>query len=592
MGDQSQIGAKLGPRLADLMSKAVVSTTAQLTPHKVRGGMQLQESFFRLIGSEVSRTVAGLTRELADHPENPEWLRKTLGFMAEETGQFAAIMNWTVYGSGIGNSIAGIITNTMAPAVWKALSANPNALIPPDGLADLVARRVVGVDYGRSSSANQGISGGKFDWLVAGAVRQPDVGTILELYRRGRINREEAEKVLGHIGLPGQYLDKIPDLARELLSASDLANLVDRNAMSENEAESRAQQVGLAPDDFRRIVELVGVPPDAGELLLAYRRGVIDKARLLRGIRQSPLRSEWFDVIESLQFERMSTADAIEATVQSHISHSEAKRIAQENGLDVQDFDTLVETAGIPPGPQELLDFMNRGLISEADVRQAISESRVKNKYIDLYIKTARKILPNDTVRQMLRNNVIDDAEAITMLRDLGYSQRDAAALAALAHAQKTQVDKDLTKSEVINLYEYLAISKSAAEKMLTELGYDVQESAWLILLSDLRRQKRETDAAAGVVRSKYVAHKITDQEASTALDTLRVPSEMRDHLLNIWGLERDANTTELTKAEIIKYLEVGFIDRANATARLLAKGYDAGDVNLLISYAIGPVGG
>jgi len=52
--------------------------------------------------------------------------------------------------------------------------------------------------------------------------------------------------------------------------------------------------------------------------------------------------------------------EAADAVNQGHLSVDAARKVAQENGVRAADFDVIVANAGIPPGPQEALDWVNR----------------------------------------------------------------------------------------------------------------------------------------------------------------------------------------------------------------------------------------
>lgn len=587
-----QLGAKLAPRLADMISRAVVDVQSRMIPQQVKGSMQLQESFFRLVGSETKRTVGQLSRELAATPGIEPWLADTLGFMGNETGQWSALLNFAAYGSGLSGGLTGIITNEIAPLVEKRYAAQPNAVHSPQTLAALVATRKLTLEQGQKEAKKSALDTTRFEQLVYLGETIPDFGVMMEMRRRGLVSATEVSGMLRKQGYREQFIPLLAVLQRVKMSAPDLANLVDRGEVTEAQAVAEAEYVGVNDVDFKRMVSLVGVPPALELLLSAYRRGIIDKPRLDRGIRQSPLRSEWIDVISQLQYDPISTLQAADLASQNLITRDEGHSIAHVNGTKAADFDLLVEGAGRPPGIQEMLELWNRGEVTEAEVKQALLESPLKNKWVPVIMQTRRRIPPQDTVRMMVNKGVLTPAQGVKRFMAVGFDADDAAALADLAQKDKTQGDRDLTKAEVMSLYEYRLISETQARGMLDTLGYDGNEQGLLLSLSDFRRGKRELDAAASVVRAKYVAHKISDGECSMILDGLHVPADARDHLMRIWGLERDANQRDLTPAQVIAAVKDGFIARAEGMARLAAQGYDPGDANLLISHVLGAEGG
>jgi len=110
------------------------------------------------------------------------------------------------------------------------------------------------------------------------------------------------------------------------------------------------------------------------------------------------------------------------------------------SGLDRAHMDQLILLAGEPPGMGELFDLLNRGIITEDDVRQGLKESRVKNKYIDNLMKL-RFIIPplSDIVRMAVRDAWRDDVAG-----KYGYDQDYPQEFAA--NAQKLGLDPDWAK--------------------------------------------------------------------------------------------------------------------------------------------------
>ena len=127
----SNLGSKLGPRLAQLMAQSVIATRTKLAPHEVSTTLQVQDKFFRIVAGEVGRTVSVLSRRIAADPDASPMIRQTFGFMANATGQWAALMNFAVYGSGLSQGIGGLLANELAPVVQKAFMLDPNAVHLP-----------------------------------------------------------------------------------------------------------------------------------------------------------------------------------------------------------------------------------------------------------------------------------------------------------------------------------------------------------------------------------------------------------------------------------------------------------------------------
>lgn len=584
MSNQNNLGNKLGPRLADLMGKAVVSTNQRLLPQKVAGGMQLQDRFFRLVAGEAMHTVSGFTRRLAAQPETPDWARQTFTFMANGTGQWAALLNFGVYGSGLSSGIGGLLANELAPLAQSLYRKDPNALIAAPGAASLVARGIWSFDTGAREAGGAAISRNRFQAMVNSSFLYPDIGALLEMFRRGNIGFGSLATALERQGIARDWATQLSRLARVLLTPEQLADMVDRGILGLSAARKTAADSGVIPDDFDRMVAAVGQPPAIQDLLAGRRRGLISENDLEKGIRQSPIKSTWIPFLKRLQWVPLDTLQAADAVLQGHMSMAAGKRLAEDNGTKPDDFEVLVESAGRPPGIEDMFELLNRGEINVSQARQALLESPLKNKWVDTILKMRRKIPPQEQVRMMIREGVISNREGIQKLMQLGYDRNDAEAFARLASNDKTVEERDLTKSEIVNLYRLKGLTKTRTESMLGDMGYSDGEVALIVSLADLTAQKQERDAALTVIRTKYVAHKISDTEAAGAIDALHVPANMRDHLMVIWQLERDANVVTLTPAQIIAAVKRELIDVAEAFDRLVRHGYLDGDAHLLLA--------
>lgn len=370
-------------------------------------------------------------------------------------------------------------------------------------------------------------------------------------------------------------------LSPELLAEAVLKGVADTNT-----AADEARYSGVTADRFGVMVGAAGEPIGLQEMLEAYRRGIIDEARLQHGIRQSRVRNEWTDVIEALRFAPMSPASAIEAAVQSHLTIEQARAIAAEGGLFPAHFDPLYETAGSPPGIQEMLELWNRGIATEGQVDQAIRESRVKNKYVPLIKAARRRLPPERTVVSMVHQGVLDAPGGIAKLLDLGFSPEDAALLVQEGLNTKKAADRDLAKGEIVTLYEDGTIDAAKAGAMLGKLHYDAEETGFLLELADHRRERQYTQALITRVHARYVSFKLDRSEASAQLDAAHVPTPARDQIIRLWDLERASNIPTLTVAQLEGLVRREALDPDEFLVRVQQLGYTLDDAQALLVLA------
>lgn len=373
------------------------------------------------------------------------------------------------------------------------------------------------------------------------------------------------------------------------LSPSEAALAVLKGKLPLDEGIKEAALTGLDIGPFQTLVAITGEPPALQELLLLFRRGQIDQARLEEGVKESRIRDEWLPEILDLRYAPPSPAEVISGLVEGHLPLAEALKLFQEAGINPEHFQWMYETAGRPPGIVQMLTLLNRHQATEAEVVAAIRESNVKNKYIGALLNLRWRIPPQRTIVSMIRHGVIPDAKATEWLMDLGYHPEDVALFVAEGHSQKTQAEKDLALGTVKALYGDRLLNRAEAEAAIEKLGYDTHEAGMILDLVDVQRTARFRNAAVSRIHTLYVGHHLIRTEASADLDHLGVEAGERDALLDIWDLERQANVHHLTLAQVQGAAKRGVIKREEFDRRVEALGYLAADTGILWDEAFAP---
>lgn len=577
------LGAKLGTRVAGLVGQAVAAQKVATARHSANLGAVIVEEFFDLVSSEIRGTLGGVVGDLADHPLMPDSLKPAFHFMARGTGQWQTFLTQSVVGGAMSTGLGALMSNLLGPVVQELIAKEPTSLLDAGSAAAAEARGFTDGYSNQGEAAKGGIDAARFRKLVRLNTRHPDIGTVLDALNRKVIGEDAARSLLRSDGYDLRDLDTILSTAPQQLSGQELAQLVNFGVLSEGEATPHAERTGMAASDFHMLVVGGGQPPALGTLLEAYRRGIIDQTRLAKGIQQGPTRVEWTDVLTALRFQPMSPEAAIQAAVQGHLTEGEARTKAAHAGLDPADFDPLYATAGEAPGPQTVLDWLNRGIFSQPEAVDAIKETRLKNKYIPALLESAVNLPPQDTVRMLFRSNELSRTEAYDYLRKLGYDDRITNALLNASTAAKDSNARELTMQQVLALYAERAIDQTIARDMLHALGYDDTDTEFLLDSGDLARLRKFSEAAISKVGSQFTSHHIDVNRASSALDALGLPTGQRDDLIALWSIQADVVTKSLTPSQIIAAAKKDVFDFGTAEALLMGQGYAQQDADVLL---------
>lgn len=576
-------GGGIASKIAKTVADASVYTRQRMGPHQNRLIQTALADFTNHVSDEIRGIMGPLWQQFADEEETPEHLRPLFKALATERGQAFAWLAGSIVGGSMSVGLGGILNNMLAPVVQKILSGDPNLQLTPNDAANLVAHGFWNPETGYAEAARSGVSRERFAALAQLAAQQPDTGTVIEMARRRVIDDARARGMLETLGYTRGDANLILRLQHVPLTAEQLAAMVNREIITADQAYDLAESVGTSRVDINRLTQLGGDPLPPQDLGIAFRRGFIDRERYERGIAQGPLRREWFDVLEKLGISRMSTVDAADAVNQGFMPLQEAQRISRENGLDPDDFATLIQLAGQPPGIEFAQEALNRGIISKPEFDQMFLESRIKNRYLPLLYAMRIRLIPQETARVAYRKGVYSREQLIDTLEKHGFSETDAATLAEMEDVGGDDSTRELTRAQIVDLYEEGIFATETALELLRGMGYSEEHSLAMLELVDLKNVRKYINSAITRIRSSYLAGKIDVNQASAQLDAFGIQAAQRDTYLDIWTIDRETVTKTLTAAQIRQAARGGHITEDEAITRLVAQGYAPDDAVLYL---------
>lgn len=582
--EPGRLGGKIGPRIAQLMSRAMSDQMVRSAHTRSKIGAEAANEFFRQVSREKKAHLAPLLRLYQGQEGVPPELAKLLAFLSEGTGELSELIGIMGTAQALSTPMSAAIANWLAPTNQYYISQAPHSLLPAGEAAQAYVMGLAEEGWTEAEAAKQGIDTYRFGVMRRLAEQMPDLASVIELWRRGEIAEQDVVSIFDRMGFVPGWAPRLMQLKRVLITPADAALMALRGIISEDEGRNIAERNGMDHGDFDRLVLATGEPPGVMELLEAYRRGFIDQSRLERGVRQSRIRNEWMDVVEKLRFEPADTSSALRGVVQGHLSDAEGKQIAQWNGLRPEDWDWLVQTEGNPPGLMELASLWNRGVIDQDTFDQGARESHLKDKYIPA-LRALRHRLPAERlIITLVQHGAMTPELALAELAKLGYEPEVAKAIVEGGLNQQSAHDKQLARSDIAELYHAHAITTQKAREMLGHLGYHEANADLVLAIVDLKREHELQTKAADGIQSAYVARHITEQEASADLDKLGIPATQRDYMLALWTIERSSHHRTLTEAQVIKANTLGLLDDHDAEQRLVDMGYMLDDARILLN--------
>lgn len=579
----TQRGARIGTRVAHIVSQAIIYTHGKLLDVKHRLAVMVFNTISNEISDEVHDTIGHMLRHIAGEVPDESQLKPMMDFLAHGRGQLKAISGSSALSGSILWALGSMVNNDLAPIAYAYINEDPH-LAPDSGSAAQMA--VVGAVSEGDARYAMGSNGHGRRWqdgFLEIARSYPAASDLLDMVRRGIIGEGEFASLAKKAGTPDNVIPLFLASLDLPLSYQDVALAYMRGEVSEGEYYAAAKKNGVSAADASVYLNSIGEPPGTMDMLEAYRRGFIDQGTLVKGIRQSRVRNEWIPMIEQLRYSPMSIADAVNAVVQGHLDYNTGASIAQMNGLEPGQFDTLYQTAGSPLSRTELNDLYNRGVVGSDVVTQGLRESRLKDKYVQDAFALRRRMLEPRSLGEAVNNGAMSHATAVEKAMQAGFNAEDAAYLVNAASNRKMQSYREKVISQAEKLYTDGAMSKAQFSELVVSMGHSEAEAAMIAQSADFDRHQRAFTSATNAIRAKFVARHIDKHGASSRLDAIGMQASQRDYLISIWELEESANTKLLTEAQVIKAIKNQVFTPDQGIERLIAMGYSQDDAIVLL---------
>ena len=488
---------------------------------------------------------------------------------------------------GIGYWLGGAMEQAAQPIFLPINHAIADAqqteIFDPQTAAELQSKGIIGDAYGRSEAAGGNLDGSHYDKLVDAALKRPDMLQLFDLWNRGYIKETDVNLALQRNQIPVFWWEPLKELRWNLLSSADLALANLRGEMSDADLQAYAKRIGATPEDMRILIANTGEPPAAEQMMEAYRRGFVDEPTFDRAIRQSRIRNEWIPTMLKLRYSPMSVSDAIRAVIENYLTDEQGREIAQQNGLLPEHWEPMKESWGRPLSHEQMLELYHRGQVTEEEVKQAMRESDLKDKYIQAAIDLGRTLVPQRTIVSMLDHGVITHARAREMLMEQGYNDADAEALIMLGAAQRAHTAKELTRTDVVTMYTDSLLTRAQAEEHLAKLGFHAEDIRAILDLADVKARTAQLKAIQRGVEASLKAHHLTANQAIAQLDAAGMEHGQAQGLVDLWLRERGQAVRTLTEAQILSLGSHGLISPEDTLGRLVGYGLAEADARLLL---------
>jgi hypothetical protein len=379
--------------------------------------------------------------------------------------------------------------------------------------------------------------------------------------------------------------------AIRVIDLQTLGALLAQELASPGDAYAQASRDGFSSEKVDYLKKLAETAPGSGELIELLRRAKIDPGTFDLGLKKAGMRQEFRTPLQQLKDTILSPADLANAVQQGFIPdpgylpgliggsppfnipfHQVGLDTATEfdhNGIDQQRATVLAELTGLPPGPIELLQMLNRGIITDASYYVGIREGHTKTKWSDA-LKELRKAIATPTEAAGLRLR-----QWITAQESYNLGALSGADPALMEHLWLLQ-GRPLSPGELQTAFNRGLIDKPRFLKGIAES--DVRDE-WGETAFELRRRY----PTVFVLRQLTQTGAVTVAQATQILEFEGYDPTLAGQIATAWAGQKTSKQKELAMGAIETLYQARYIDQSQASDLLTKLGYDSSEITLIL---------
>ena len=563
----------------------------------------LSDRIFGWLGDQSESILDVLGREtddiLGELSEGWELVQSTTDEVVEKTTNFASALRETI------PEIGETIVEGMA-GVGEAVTAG-------FGSAFSTALSTIGVDKLLSIFSIFGNIGSEIDKQLGGIddleVRQGSWDAPLN-------TTDAMNTVLGglpwignviHTKHPAEFerirLDSQAWVRPSPLDAGSTLEHIRRYPDSESDMLVNLERAGFSDERIQQLLAISHTPLSLTENIVALRRGFISPEVFAEKLRALGLAQDDITLAERLSMQLPPIGDLIRMVVRDTFEPDVVEQGRLSEGFDTFPVE-IAEQLGIPPewsekywlahwelpSLQQGFEMLHRGEIDRDALLALFKAADLAPGYWEPMEAISYRPFTRVDTRRMHAFGILDEAGVLRSYKDIGYDEEKAQALTDFTIAyndstrkvEKTR-ERDLSKSDIIGMYNDGVIDALATRDYLIKLGYSEDEATVLIDREDIQEMRRERKADISNIIDQAKIKALTYEEAQDRLAALDLTRTETNKALADLARVSQTRTRTPSKSDLDQWLALGLLTSGDYAEELRTLGFAERYVDLYV---------
>ena len=366
--------------------------------------------------------------------------------------------------------------------------------------------------------------------------------------------------------------------------------------MSDEGYNNTMQQLGLHDKLIPLYLELAKRIPNTGEIIAGRWRGTIGDGEFSALLKRQGYDDKSVELYKELSNQLPPLSDLIHMLVRDAFNDGAAGAYGYDEDFPQEINEFFAKQGYNPdwakrywrshwnlPSPTQGYEMLHRGLITQGDLETLLRISDYPKFWREKLRDISFNVLTRVDVRRLLQAGLIDEGKALESYKKMGYTPEDAKLLTDFAVQGITQEEKDLTKTDVLNLYEDGLIDRGATSGNLVKMGYDNSEAENILKLSDVAIAKAARVDLINFTKERFLAKQIDEGQAQSELSQTGLKSQSVDRYLLNWQRATEVENAIPSLADVKKWYLLDYIDETKLRSYLLQHRHTSENIALYV---------
>ena len=389
----------------------------------------------------------------------------------------------------------------------------------------------------------------------------------------------------------------------QLLDVATTLEYIKRNPNAQDLVLHNLTRAGYDSNKITQLISMIHQPLGLIENTIALRRGFISPDTYAEKLRILGLAPDDIDLAEKLSMQLPPIGDLIRMVVRDTFEPDvvEAGQLsdgfenfpvetAEELGISNYWAEKYWQAHWMLPSLQQGFEMLHRDKISQDELLALFKAADLAPGYWEPMQAISYRPYTRVDVRRMHALGVLDEEQVLRSYLDLGYDQEKASNLTAftLAYNDSTKKvervkERDLTKSDIIGMYNDGVLERDQTYDYLVAIGYSDSEATVLIEREDIQADIKERKADIENVINQAKIKAITYEDAQDRLAALDLTRTETNKALASLSRASQTRTRTPSKSDLDNWLALNLITPGDYAEELRTLGYADRYVDLYV---------